>query len=73
MKYDVIIIGSGLAGIWTALNLDKSLKVLLLTKSRVWGCNSFYAQGGDTVARDKNDIALHIKDTLIAGAYHNNK
>ena len=73
MKYDVIIIGSGLAGIWTALNLDKSLKVLLLTKSRVWGCNSFYAQGGVTVARDKNDIALHIKDTLIAGAYHNNK
>ena len=73
MKYDVIIIGSGLAGIWTALNLDKSLKVLLITKSRVWGCNSFYAQGGVTVARDKNDIALHIKDTLIAGAYHNNK
>jgi len=73
MKYDVIIIGSGLAGIWTALNLDKSLKVLLITKSRVWGCNSFYAQGGVTVARDENDIKSHIEDTLKAGAYHNDK
>ena len=73
LKYDVIIIGSGLAGIWTALNLDNSLKVLVLTKSRVWGCNSFYAQGGVTVARDENDIESHIKDTLIAGSYHNDK
>jgi len=73
MKYDVIIIGSGLAGIWTALNLNKSLKILLITKSRVWGCNSFYAQGGVTVARNKNDIKSHIEDTLKAGAYHNNK
>ena len=73
MKYDVIIIGSGLAGIWTALNLDKNLKVLVLTKSRVWGCNSFYAQGGVTVAKDENDIKSHIEDTLKAGAYHNDK
>jgi len=72
-KYDVIIIGSGLAGIWTALNLDNKLNVLLLTKSKVWGCNSFYAQGGVTVARDKNDIPLHIEDTLKAGAYHNDR
>jgi L-aspartate oxidase len=71
MKYDVIIIGSGLAGIWTALNLDSKLNVLILTKSRVWGCNSFYAQGGVTVARDKFDIKSHIEDTLKAGVYHN--
>ena len=73
MKYDVIIIGSGLAGIWTALHLDKKLKILVLTKSSVWGCNSFYAQGGVTVARDENDIESHIEDTLKAGAYHNDK
>jgi L-aspartate oxidase len=72
-KFDVIIIGSGLAGIWTALNLNKNLKVLVLTKSNVWGCNSFYAQGGVTVAKDENDIKSHIEDTLKAGAYHNNK
>jgi len=73
MKYDVIVIGSGLAGIWTAINLDKNLKVLVLTKSKVWGCNSFYAQGGVTVAKNKKDIEAHIKDTLIAGSYHNDK
>jgi L-aspartate oxidase len=73
MKYDVIIIGSGLAAIWTALNLDKKLKVLLLTKSRVWGCNSFYAQGGVTVARDRADVEKHIQDTLVAGAFHNDR
>jgi len=72
-KYDVIIIGSGLAGIWTALNLDKKLKVLVLTKSRVWGCNSFYAQGGVSVAKDEKDVKLHIQDTLTAGSYHNDK
>jgi L-aspartate oxidase len=73
LKYDVIIIGSGLAGLWTALNLDKNLKVLVLTKSKVWGCNSFYAQGGVTVAKNEEDILSHIKDTLIAGSYHNDK
>jgi L-aspartate oxidase len=73
LKYDVIIIGSGLAGLWTALNLDKNLKVLVLTKSKVWGCNSFYAQGGVTVAKNEEDIPSHIKDTLIAGSYHNDK
>jgi L-aspartate oxidase len=73
LKYDVIIIGSGLAGLWTALNLDKNLKVLVLTKSKVWGCNSFYAQGGVTVAKNEEDIPSHIKDTLIAGSYYNDK
>jgi L-aspartate oxidase len=73
LKYDVIIVGSGLAGIWTALNLDKKLKVLVLTKSKVWGCNSFYAQGGVTVAKNKEDIPSHIEDTMIAGSYHNDR
>jgi L-aspartate oxidase len=72
-KYDVIIIGSGLSAIWTAINLDKKLKVLVLTKSKVWGCNSFYAQGGVTVAKNEKDISSHIEDTMIAGSYHNDR
>jgi len=72
-KFDVIIIGSGLAGFWSAQHLDKSLKVLIITKSRVWGCNSFYAQGGVTVAKNKKDIKAHIQDTMSAGCYHNKK
>ncbi|NPA55076.1 MAG: L-aspartate oxidase [Epsilonproteobacteria bacterium] len=72
MKYDVIVIGSGIAGLWCAIHLNKP-KVLVITKSNVWSCNSFYAQGGVTIARDKDDIPSHISDTLLAGAYHNNK
>ncbi len=50
------------------LNLPKNLKVLILCKEQPWECNTFYAQGGIAVAKDINDIPLHIEDTLNAGA-----
>lgn len=68
MQYDVIIVGAGVAGLYSALNLPKNLKVLVLCKDQPWECNTFYAQGGVAVAKDKEDIPLHIKDTLQAGA-----
>lgn len=68
MQYDVIIVGAGVAGLYAALNLPKNLKVLILCKDQPWECNTFYAQGGIAVAKDKADIPLHIKDTLKAGA-----
>ena len=68
MKYDVIIIGAGVAGLYCARFLPKNLKVLVLCKEQPWECNTFYAQGGITIAKDKNDIALHIKDTIEAGS-----
>ena len=68
MQYDVIIVGAGIAGLYAALNLPKNLKVLILCKDQPWECNTFYAQGGIAVAKDKADIPLHIKDTLKAGA-----
>ncbi len=68
MKYDVVIIGAGIAGLHTALNLDKSMEVLVLAKDYAWECNTFYAQGGVAVAVDEDDIPSHIKDTLEAGA-----
>ncbi len=74
MKFDAIIIGSGIAGIWCAKFLnDYGFKTLIITKNQVWDANSFYAQGGVTMALDEDDIALHVKDTLKAGAFHNNK
>lgn len=66
--FDVIIVGAGVAGLYAALNLPKSLKVLILCKEQPWECNTFYAQGGIAVAKDVDDIPLHIKDTLNAGA-----
>lgn len=72
MKYDVIIIGAGVAGLYCARFLPKNLKVLILCKAQPWECNTFYAQGGITIAKNKDDIPLHIKDTLDAGSNINN-
>ena len=72
-NFDVIIVGGGLAGFYTAKHLDKNLKVLIITKHRAWDSNSFYAQGGVTVAKNEEDVKSHIQDTLKAGAYVNDK
>lgn len=69
-RYDVIIVGSGVAGLHTALKLPQELDVLVLSKDYAWECNTFYAQGGVAVAKDEADISLHVKDTLEAGAGH---
>ena len=68
MQYDVIIIGAGVAGLYAALNLPKSKKVLIINKRETFKCNSFYAQGGVALARNEDDVQPHITDTLEAGA-----
>ncbi len=73
MKYDVLIIGAGVAGLYSAMNIPKDKKVLVVCKDIPWECNTFYAQGGMVTALDKNDIESHVKDTMEAGAYHNNR
>ncbi len=71
-KYDVLIIGAGIAGLYAAMNLPQSKKVLVLCKDVPWECNTFYAQGGMVTALNEADISLHVKDTIEAGAFHNN-
>jgi L-aspartate oxidase len=68
MVYDVVIIGAGVAGLYTAMNLPKEKKVLIINKNHPWECNTFYAQGGVVTAVDDADQVLHIQDTLEAGA-----
>lgn len=67
---DVIIIGSGIAGVYTALEIPESYNVGIVTKETLDISNSVLAQGGIAVSLDeKNDSpALHFKDTLFAGA-----
>jgi L-aspartate oxidase len=70
-KYDVIIVGTGLAGLYTAVNLDRKLRVLMLSKRELDCSNSALAQGG--IAAAFGDIESHIADTLKAGHYRNNR
>ena len=72
-KYDVLIIGAGIAGLYAAMQLPKSKKVLVVCKDIPWECNTFYAQGGMSTALNKADIPVHVEDTMAAGAYHNNR
>ena len=70
-QYDVLIIGAGIAGLYTAMNLPEEMRVLVVCKDIPWECNTFYAQGGMVTALDEADVPLHIEDTLRAGADHN--
>ena len=72
-KYDVLIIGAGIAGLYAAMNIPKSKKVLVVCKDIPWECNTFYAQGGMVTALNEDDIPIHVQDTLVAGAFHNDK
>jgi len=72
-KYDILIIGAGIAGLYAAMNIPKEKKVLVVCKDVPWECNTFYAQGGMVTALDEEDIALHVEDTMRAGTYHNDK
>ncbi len=68
-EYDVVIIGSGIAGLYSALHIDPSLKVALVTKVDLKGGNSYYAQGGiAAVISPTDNFDSHVEDTLTAGA-----
>lgn len=75
--YDVIIAGAGAAGLYHAINLPETAKILVISKQELTLCNSALAQGGIAGVYqpedDKTDdcIDLHIKDTFIAGGYKN--
>lgn len=71
--YDIMIIGSGVAGLYAALSLDERLSVLLVSKRELELSNSALAQGGiaAVLRPDEDSRELHIKDTLIAGGYKN--
>ncbi len=66
---DVLIVGSGLAGLYTALNIDEDLSCILLSKLDTDDSNSYLAQGGIAAVFNKDDsFESHYKDTLEAGA-----
>lgn len=69
---DVLVLGSGIAGLSTALNIAQQYKVIIISKSMLDQSNSSLAQGGIAACiHPEDDFALHIEDTLRAGAYYN--
>jgi L-aspartate oxidase len=70
METDFIVIGSGVAGLRAGVEIARSgARVVVLTKERTGESNTEYAQGGVAVALSETDAAaLHVKDTLNAGA-----
>ena len=69
--YDVIVVGTGVAGLYTCLNLAKEKKILLLTKDEVLNCDSYLAQGGICTLLDEKDYKPYFEDTLKAGRFEN--
>ncbi len=73
-EYDVLIIGSGAAGLTAALSLATKLKVLVLAKGSLNSGSTAWAQGGIAAVLEKGDtFEDHIRDTMVAGAGLNNR
>jgi len=72
--FDVIVIGSGAAGLTTALNLAERLKVAVLSKGDISAGSTAWAQGGIAAVLEAGDtFESHIEDTMIAGGGLNDR
>ena len=68
-RFDVLIIGSGAAGLSLALQLPNSLQIAVLSKSQLGSGSTSWAQGGmAAVLHDRDSVEAHVTDTLDAGA-----
>ena len=72
IKTDAVIVGGGVAGLFAALCLPESKKVLVITKEDLKECDSYLAQGGVCVLKDIKDFDCYFEDTMRAGHYENN-
>lgn len=72
-EYDVIIVGTGVAGLFAALHLPNDKKILIITKALAEESDSFLAQGGICVLKNEDDYPAFFEDTLRAGHYENNR
>ena len=69
--FDTVIVGTGAAGLYCALNLPERMKILLVTKQKADESDSFLAQGGICMLCGENDYEPYMEDTMHAGHYEN--
>ena len=67
LNTEVLIVGTGISGLLSAIELSKTYSVTMLTKSRTNKCSTSWAQGGIAAAMDSSDIDAHVNDTIING------
>ena len=72
MKTDILIIGTGCAGLFCALHLPKDNNIYMITKDKAEHSDSFLAQGGMCMLREESDYDSYFEDTMHAGHYENN-
>ena len=72
-KFDVIIVGTGVAGLFTALSISSDFKVLMISKDKIENSDSYLAQGGICTLKEPADFDSFLEDTLRAGRYENNQ
>lgn len=72
IKTDVVIVGSGVAGLFSALCLPDDKDILVITKEDLKECDSYLAQGGVCVLKNIDDFNCYFEDTMKAGHYENN-
>ena len=70
---DIVIVGTGVSGLFAALNLPRDRRITMITKSDAESSDSFLAQGGICVLRDDEDYDSYFEDTMRAGHYENRK
>lgn len=73
LSCDVVIAGCGVAGLYAALNLPRTLSVVMLSKGELGECDSMLAQGGMCVLPEAADYDAFFEDTMRAGHYENRR
>lgn len=73
MKTDIVIVGTGVGGLFCALHFPENLNLVMLTKADLESSDSFLAQGGICMLRGDEDYDSYFEDTMRAGHYENRK
>ncbi|MDD6401071.1 MAG: L-aspartate oxidase [Lachnospiraceae bacterium] len=72
-SYDIIIVGTGVAGLFAALSISPKYKILMISKDSIKNSDSYLAQGGICTLKEPTDFDSFLEDTLRAGRYENNE